>query len=72
MKKGARKSGSSALNKKISKEINLMHKATAEFVGVCIDIAKAHPKGLNRIKKHVVRITNNMLKLDNMYSGLRK
>ncbi len=72
MKKGAHRAGSSALNKRIKKEISLMHKATAEFVGVCIDIAKAHPKGLNRIKRHVEKITNNMLKLDNIYAGLRK
>lgn len=71
MRKGA-SAGSSVVGKKIKKEINLMHKATAEFVDVCIDIAKTHPKGLNRIKKHVERITNNMLKLDDIYAGLRK
>ena len=71
MKKGVRKSGSSSLKNQIRKEIDLMHKATAEFLDVCIDIAKKHPKGVDRIRGHVERIANNMTKLDKLYSGWR-
>ena len=71
MKKGARKSASSLLRKQVRKEIDLMHKATADFVDVCIDVARTHPKGLKRIKKNVDRITNNMFKLDRLYAGLK-
>jgi|TARA_Y100000294_G_scaffold176044_1_gene197488 hypothetical protein len=47
-----------------------MHNATADFVEVCIDIAKTHPKGLKRIKKHVDNVVNNMSDLDKMYKKL--
>lgn len=57
---------SSKIMEEIKKEINAMHKATAEFVGVCIDIAKMHPKGINRIKKHVNAIVDNISKMDKM------
>ncbi|MBI2141512.1 hypothetical protein HYU16_03755 [Candidatus Woesearchaeota archaeon] len=72
MKKGARKSGFSLLNKQIRKEIDLMHKATAEFVDVCIDVAKAHPRGFGRIKGNVERIAGNMMKLDKLYAESRR
>lgn len=68
MKKGARKSASSLLKKQIRKEIDLMHKATAEFLDVCIDIAKTHPKGVGRIQGNVEKIADNMTKLDKLYS----
>ncbi|MDP7244098.1 MAG: hypothetical protein QF568_02025 [Flavobacteriales bacterium] len=71
MKKKSRKSSSSAsLKKAIKKEIDSMHNATADFVEVCIDIAKTHPKGLKRIKKHVDNVVNNMSDLDKMYKKL--
>lgn len=71
MKKGAHRA-SSSFYRQLRREIDMMHKATADFVDVCIDIAKAHPKGLKRIKRNVDRITGNMFKLDKLYAGLRK
>lgn len=80
MKKGARKalrravksSAHFGLQNQIKKEIDLMHQATAEFIDVCIDIAKAHPRGLSRIKDNVERIASNMFKLDKIYAGKGK
>lgn len=66
------KLSSSKFMKEIKKEIDSMHKATAEFVGVCIDIAKMHPKGLKRIKKHVNNVVDNMVGIDKMYHKLVK
>ncbi|MBI3036782.1 hypothetical protein HYY73_03470 [Candidatus Woesearchaeota archaeon] len=71
MKKGASKA-SSKVFRQLRREIDMMHKATADFVGVCIDIAKAHPRGLKRIKKNVYTITGNMFKLDKLYAGLKR
>ena len=71
MKKQSKKSLSTAsLKKAIKKEINAMHNATADFVEVCINIAKTHPKGLKRIKKHVDGVVKNMFDLDKMYKKL--
>ena len=74
MKKRAKKPSRSSANimNQIKKEIDAMHKATADFVDVCIDIAKTHPKGINRIKKHVEGIVNNMSKVDKIFIGARK
>ena len=72
MKKGARKSASSLLGRQIRKEIDLMHRATAEFVDVCIDVAKTHPRGFGRIKGNVEKIADNMVKLDKLYAESRR
>ena len=70
MKKKLKRDSTASIKKAIKKEIDTMHGATADFVGVCIDIAKTHPKGLKRIKKHVDGVVKNMLDLDKMYKKL--
>ena len=70
MKKKLKRDSTVSLRNAIKKEIDAMHGATADFVGVCIDIAKTHPKGLKRIKKHVDGVVKNMLDLDKMYKKL--
>ena len=72
MKKKLKRDSTVSLRNAIKKEIDAMHGATADFVGVCIDIAKTHPKGLKRIKKHVDGIVNNMLKVDKMFIQTRR
>ena len=49
MKKKSKRNSPASLKKAIKKEIDAMHNATADFVEVCIDVAKTHPKGLKRI-----------------------
>ena len=70
MKKKSKRNSPASIKKAIKKEIDAMHNATADFVEVCIDVAKTHPKGLKRIKKHVDGVVNNMLDLDKMYKKL--
>ena len=72
MKKKLKRDSTASIKKAIKKEIDAMHAATVDFVGVCIDIAKTHPKGLKRIKKHVDGIVNNMLKVDKMFIQTRR
>ena len=72
MKKKSKTNSSTKVMKEIKREVNAMHKATAEFVGVCIDIAKMHPKGLKRIKKHVDNVVNNMSGIEKMYHKMVK
>ena len=57
-----------ALYENLGDEINLMHRATAGFVNMCIDLARTSPKGVKRIGKLVSRVTNSMLKLDEIYA----
>ena len=72
MKKKLKRDSTASLRNAIKKEIDTMHGATADFVGVCIDIAKTHPKGLKRIKKHVDGVVKNMLKVDKMFIQTRR
>lgn len=67
-RKSKKSSGSSGkIMNQIKKEIDAMHKATADFVHLCIDISKTHPKGIKRIKKTVDRIIGNMFRIDKMF-----
>ena len=67
MIKKSKRNSPASLKKAIKKEIDAMHNATADFVEVCIDVAKTHPKGIKRIKKHVDGVVKNMLRIDKMY-----
>jgi gas vesicle protein len=63
---------SQKVHKKIKKEVNSIHKITSDFVETCIGIAKMHPKGLKRIKKHVDGIVKHISKGNKLVTGMRK
>jgi hypothetical protein len=71
MKKKTKASSKNVHLKAMKKDIDAMHKATADFVMQCIDVAKVRPKGLKGIEKDVQRVIKRMLTIDKLFEKMR-